>query len=410
MVSRVARAALGLTMLGVAPACAQSDPGEVAFVEWARGSMSRLESLSPGGDDADLESLGRMIGDASVVALTDIAHMGAEATLFRNRVFQYLVENKGFRAIAVESGLLEGRAAHDWVRGGAGTLEQVVARSFSYGFHEDPQNAELLRWLRAYDDRVAAGDRVNYYGFDVSGRGNFAEGVRYPLEQALAYLDVVDAASAASFRDRLSEFLPRLTGPFEGGSYSELTPAERDALTATIADLLNRIREHEHVYTAASSSGDYRWAVRAAFGAWQMDELQRNEGFALDDAARERIQADNLKWILEQEASRGKLLVYAALPHLSAAPRRGGITERRFGMQYTAGTYLRSWLGRDLVVIGGLVGNGIRTGCGSGREITLPPAPDHTLAGIARRVAGQRPFLLDIRRDKPDSLNCPAPQ
>ncbi len=407
---------LALSVLGAAPLHAQSTAGETAFVEWASRSLTRLETLSPSGPSDDLMVLRRMIGDARVVALTDFAHMGAEATQFRNRVFTWLVENEGFTVIAVESGLLEGRAAHEYVRGGPGDLDDVVTRSFTYGFHEDPQNAELLRWLRTYNEVATPDKRVDYYGFDVPGRGNYTHGNRFPADQALAFLERVDSAAFGSFHGRLSPLLAHLRAPFSAATYGELTQEQRDALTVAISDLLHRIRQHEPLYAAASSPEEVRWALRAATGAWQMDAELR-AGQVQRSAARERAQADNVRWILEQEGPESRILVYASLPHVIATPHRSGVSAEsaaRFAqlgveerlpstMELSAGTYLRDWLGDDLVVIGGLVGNGVELelGCGSGRMLTFPPPPPNTLAGAARRTAGGSAYLLDLRQAPP---------
>ena len=58
-----------------------------------------------------------MIGDKPLVALSEGIHFAAEPLEFRNRVLQYPVERKGFTAIAIESGVVEGRVVYDYVHG-----------------------------------------------------------------------------------------------------------------------------------------------------------------------------------------------------------------------------------------------------------------------------------------------------
>jgi len=53
--------------------------------------------------------------------LSEGVHGAAEPLEFRNRVLQYLVEAKAFTAIAIESGIVESRTVHDYVRGGPAT-------------------------------------------------------------------------------------------------------------------------------------------------------------------------------------------------------------------------------------------------------------------------------------------------
>jgi erythromycin esterase len=68
----------------------------------------------------DLAPLERMIGDASIVGLSEGIHAAAEPLIFRNRVFKHLVGHLGFNAIAIESGIVESRMLNDYVTQGKG--------------------------------------------------------------------------------------------------------------------------------------------------------------------------------------------------------------------------------------------------------------------------------------------------
>lgn len=89
-----------------------------------------------------------MIGNASVVAIGEGVHFGLEPLEFRNRLIEYLVREKGFTTIVIESGIVESRMAHDYVRDGAGDLSTVLSESITWGFGLTPQNRVLLRALR----------------------------------------------------------------------------------------------------------------------------------------------------------------------------------------------------------------------------------------------------------------------
>ena len=105
-----------------------SDAGRSAFLEWAKGALAPLKTVVPDAEWHDLEPFGSMVGDATVVALGEGAiHGCAESLEFRNRVLRYLVREKGFTAIALESGAVEGKLVHEYVRGGPGELSEVLA-------------------------------------------------------------------------------------------------------------------------------------------------------------------------------------------------------------------------------------------------------------------------------------------
>jgi erythromycin esterase len=365
-------------------------------VEWAGRAAVPLPAVADL-TAADLEALGRMIGNARVVALGEAGHGAAEPLVFRNRLLEYLVWEKGFTAIAIESGIVEGRVVHDWVRGGRGDLDDVMARGFSNGFERFPQNRSLVSWLRKHNEEDGGGGRVDFYGFDIPANPAVpSRDPRVALEAALAYLTGVDGQAAAVFRERLDPLRAALA-PLETGDYARMGATERDALTATINELIDVLERHEGEYTAASSPPDYAWALRSAVGARQIDNFlrakpgNRGERRADRDDSRDRAIADNIEWILRQQGPGGKLLVFAATYHISAAP----VTTPDSLPYPVAGTYLRERLGDGLVTIGNVQGGG-SAGCGEVRPVRAAAASPQSLIRLLGRL--RLPFfVLDVR-------------
>ncbi|WP_030764656.1 erythromycin esterase family protein [Streptomyces sp. NRRL F-2664] len=101
-----------------------------------------------------------------VLALGEPTH-GEDALLdVRNELFRQLVEEEGYRTIAVESDCLAGQAVDAYVTSGAGSLDAVMERGFSHGFGASAANRELVRWMRAYNDGRPAAERLRFAGFD----------------------------------------------------------------------------------------------------------------------------------------------------------------------------------------------------------------------------------------------------
>jgi erythromycin esterase-like protein len=116
--------------------------------------------------------------------------------------------------------------------------------------------------------------------------------------------------------------------------------------------------------------------------------------FSAATDVRDRSQADNLEWIVRQEGSFGKVLIYASRFHLSATPVKTAWSLPPGSGQTVAGIYLRRRHGAKLVTIGNL----IRCGAYSedGLEQTLEPAPAESVDALAGEV-GAPLFLLDLR-------------
>lgn len=87
-----------------------------------------------------------------LLALGEPTH-GEDALLdLRNELFRQLVEQEGYRTIAIESDCMMGLVVDDYVTTGSGTLEEVMEHGFSHGWGASAANRELVRWMRAHND------------------------------------------------------------------------------------------------------------------------------------------------------------------------------------------------------------------------------------------------------------------
>lgn len=84
----------------------------------------------------------------------------------RNRLFRQLVEQEGYRTIAIESDCLMGLLVDDYVTSGTGTLDEVMEHGFSHEWGAFAGNRELVRWMRAHNEGLPASEQVRFAGFD----------------------------------------------------------------------------------------------------------------------------------------------------------------------------------------------------------------------------------------------------
>ncbi|MET8912042.1 hypothetical protein [Micromonospora sp. NPDC004551] len=94
--------------------------------------MTDLEDIVHAVDAATVRTL--LPARPRVLALGEPTH-GEDVLLdLRNDLFRQLVDQDGYRTIAIESDCLLGLAVDDHVTAGTGTLDEVMARGFSHGF------------------------------------------------------------------------------------------------------------------------------------------------------------------------------------------------------------------------------------------------------------------------------------
>jgi erythromycin esterase len=373
------------------------------FRLWAKARAVPIQTVGEVRADTDLDPLRSMIRDARVVALGEPAHGAHEPLAFRNRLFKYLVQELGFTAIALESGLPQSRQIFDLVTGGPGDTEQIVRENLTWGFGAFQENEELVRWIREYNAHIAHGRKVHFYGIDLNlgGQGGFTP-TPVALDQALSYLARVDPPSSRRMR---AAFQPYWDRRADAGSPS-LKPVEHDSMSAAIDDLIALLERERLAFVAATSEADYNWAHRTAVVARQADRVFRAwpTGVSTGEippaawqaaGARDAAMADNVRWVLDQEGSNGRVLVFAHNAHVKNAATEGGIWSAFERLPNAMGQYLRSSLGNDLVIIGM---SSAQNGVG------FPTAPlDSKSIDTALASVGLPRFLLDLRVSPSDT-------
>lgn len=391
---RIAVIAAGLVALA-SPAQTQTDTDVVA--RWAATHAMPLRTVEMAGSMTDLAPLRDRIGEARVVAFGEPLHGGHEPLAFRNRLFRYIVEELGFTAIVLETALTESRRLHEYVLGGPGEVGDLVRESFSWGFGAFQDNVELVQWMRAYNADPSHTRKIRLYGMDVSITLQ-SKPRRAPLDHALAYMDAADPEIGGPLRARLEPYADR----FEGDDLT-LTPAEHDALTAALDDLIAAVERSRPDAVARMDREAFDWTHRIAIAARQADRVFRAtvaapaEGAPPDEgppySARDAAMAENVRWALDREGPAGRVLVFAHNAHVMNDHLAGGKWDAVARAPETLGRFLRSMFGDDLVLIGTSSALADRDGI----EL-VPDGLDAMLAGV-----GAPRFLLDLRdaRDDP---------
>ncbi len=386
----------------------QADREADAFVAWAAKNAIPVTTTEPGKGFKDLQPIKKIIGNARVVALGESVHAAHEFYQVRHRLLEFLVEEMGFTAFAMETGFAEAVKINEYVLGRAEEPKQWKHNWFTWGFGYEKELQALVKWMRHYNENPRHTRKLHFYGIDV------AVGYSSPLaaiEGALTYLDKVDPEYAA-FARRQGVVL--LVGKFLGSGggdefrnislnkYKKLSVEERNAYTAAIADLVSRFETVRVDYIRRSSEDEYEWAYHYAIAARQLDtayraaaataKAEQEQSWWLEPAvgtARDRAMADNVLWALEREGPAGRIVVWAHNSHIMKArtPQAGP----RLGL------FLDSMLGRDYVNIGFTFYQGAKSGWASYQTGMGEPAKPGTLDGELARV-GLPMFIVDLRR------------
>lgn len=333
-----------------------------------------------------------------LLALGEPTH-GEEVLLeLRNDLFRQLVEQEGYRTIAIESDCLMGMIVDDYVTSGNDNdnLDDVMERGFSHEWGAFPANRELVRWMRAYNDARPGSEPLRFAGFDGPLEITGAASPRPALTALHAYLtDRADAEllpCAADALDRLLGTDDGWTNPaaMMDPSQSVGQTSEAKQLRLLADDLVTLLDAQAPQLIAASSRDEWdraRLFGRTATGLlryhfWMADPSPGRMARLL--TLRDSMMAANLLALAE----RGPTLANAHNGHL----QRNKSTMRMGGPPlewWSAGAIVSALTGDEYAFLATALGTIRHHGVDR-------PAPD-TVEGLLSAIP-QQPCLVDARR------------
>jgi erythromycin esterase-like protein len=316
----------------------------------------------------------------------------------RNDLFRQLVEQEGYRTIALESDCLAGLGVDDHLASGTGTLDEVMEHGFSHAWGAFAPNRELVRWAREFNKGRPAADRLRFAGFDGPLE---VTGARSPRRALTALHDWLTSARVdAGLFPCTAPALDRLLGDDHRWSDPEAMrdPArsvgrsdEAVRLRLLADDLAELLDEHAPHLIAATSRDAWdraRLYARTAVGLlryhhWLADTSPGRMTRLL--GVRDRMMADNLLALAE----RGPVLVHAHNSHLQRERSTMRMWDHPLLEWWSAGALVSTRLGGEYAFVATALGT-IRH-----RGVDTPP-PD-TLEGLLHALPVDR-CLVDTAR------------
>ncbi|MFJ4331843.1 MULTISPECIES: erythromycin esterase family protein [unclassified Streptomyces] len=341
-----------------------------------------------------------------LLALGEPTH-GEDALLdVRNDVFRQLVEQHGYRTIAIESDCLKGLVVDDYVTRGRGTLDEVMAHGFSHPWGPSAPNRELVRWMRAHNENRPADERIRFAGFDGPLEITGAASPRQSLTALHGYLSAeVDPTllpCTAETLDRLLGADDRWTEPaaMTDPARSVGRSAGAGELRTLAADLVSLLAEQAPHLLATGPRDDWdraRLHGRTAAGLltyhyWMADASPARMTRML--GVRDRMMAGNLLALAE----RGPTLVHAHNAHLQR--ERSSMRMWQGPVEWwSAGALVDARLGGEYAFVA--------TALGTIRHQGVDTPPPDTVEGLLYALA-QDPCVVGAGR-LAEALGDPRP-
>lgn len=335
-------------------------------------------------------------GRPRLLALGEPTH--GEDTLLdlRNDLVRQLVEQEGYRTIAIESDCMRGLVVDDYVTSGTGTLDEVMEHGFSHGWGTSAANRELVRWMRVYNDGRPASERLRFAGFDGPLEITGAASPRQALTALHRYLS---ARVAADLLPCTAETLDRLLGTDDRWTDPDamMDPAQSVGQSAQASQL--RLLAHDlvalldeqtpHLITATSRDD---WDRARLYGRTATGLLRYHSWMADTSPARmtrlvgvrDHMMAHNLLALAE----RGPALVHAHNSHLQRVKSTMQMWEGPV-QWWSAGALVSAQLGEEYAFVA--------TALGTIRHQGVDTPPPDTAEGLLYALPEDR-CVIDAPR------------
>lgn len=355
------------------------------------GGVSVIDGVDISLPTGDLEVFGEIAGKASVVGLGASVEASGGYMALRVRLARYLIEEKGFRVLTLNTFHTEAEKLGAYLETCDGDATDALTGISPILASED--TLSLVNWLCAFN-QAHPGDRVTFHGID--GNQPWYDS---PIIQSFLAQAAPDAAPAleAGLADCHGFGYSSIEEYVASGADGAPFPQEAfDACTKGLSELEAYFDANAATLTANSSEKALGWARIAVVGlrAWQFQRFYADSDFLEFFEAAEAARAEIFERTRALAFPDAKAILWADNTRLSQ--RHDLVDKPGLGKAVTMGTLLRKHLGEGYQAFG-FVGydvaiNSPFEGMKSGEIPTDPASLELALHGL-----GQPQLFVDLQ-------------
>ena len=367
-----------------------------AIVAELRVRAIPFKTVMPGAGFDDLAALDPIVGDARIVALGEASHGTAEFFRMKHRLFEYLVEKKGFTVFAFEANWPVVEIADRYVKTGEGSAAAAL-KEIGFWVWATEEVRDLIEWMRAYNAVPGRRKLLSFTGFDMQAPGPAAKCVI----DAFNRLGAPDAETVKRLYDGTGDMYLRMD-PLLLDPSKALPDAEKARLRANVAEALKLVEQNREALLRTMTAAEYARVRQCAAVVVQgsLPGVVKGRdiiGSATMFNARDEAMARNVKWLAEEAFAGEKIVLWAHNGHIAGMSFAPGLVK-------VMGEHLRQTFGDRMRVLGFAFDRGdvraIRKAQGKfeGGPIVMqvPPAKANSLEAVLRETRLPR-FVLDLR-------------
>lgn len=368
-----------------------TDYAETDTLDAIRDEVTVLDDCSATG----LAPVADALADSTVVGMGEATHGTHEFFRLKADLFRRLVENHGFRLFGLEANYSETLAVDRYVRGtddAPDSATDVLAATYFWPWYVT-ELADLIEWLREFNEGRPLDDQVRFFGFDAQ----YAVGGAKELQPFLADVDT-------ELLDEHRETLEMLADWGLDADDEDLLQ-ERIADARTFVDAAaDRLDERRNEYVDATDEAAVQRAELHLATMSDALDLETIEDRSANIERRDRAMADGVDRLLDA-TDHDRIALWAHNVHVQRAPFDFVGKETQ-----TMGQYLAERHGDDYAALGFSFATGSYQAMAEDeegeyglRDCLVGDASEGSVGATLGRVDGS-PLFLDIRSADDDRL------
>ena len=218
--------------------------------------------------------------NVQIVGLGEASHGVAQYHQMKADVFKALVENNGCHTFIIEGDFGGALKVDQYINGGDGTAEEAVAE-IGFAIYRTQEMADLVEWMRSYNESVSSEKALHFYGMDVQRFDNNKEYLFSVLNQTCPELSAEYSKSLAQLTDENRNSLDKTTLNSAKESVSELI----DKLDAVETDITSRLGQSAFDFARECAKTIYAYC-----------EVQLSDNY---NATRDQYMYEKVEWFLQ---------------------------------------------------------------------------------------------------------------
>lgn len=248
-----------------------------------------LRTYEPdGGNTKDLEILNQLIGESKVVALGEVTHGSSEIFKMKNRMIQYLAQNKGFDIFSIEANMPESYKLNEYTIKGKGNPKSLIDGMYFWTWNTE-EVLNMVEWMKTYNQGQS---KISFTGFDMQ----FYEGSIRELKETF----LGEEKTFSKIRE-LGAVLNAIKEKAMD-NYAYRSEEDKNKVTNLLSSIKKDIND--------SSLDDFE-------KVWAHQNIRIIEQYMMNTSYlwRDQCMAENLLWIKEQNPS-SKIVAWAHNGHI----------------------------------------------------------------------------------------------